>query len=117
MKKTHPDPCPECGSPLILKKNKYGKLFYGCQKRCKGNASAHWNGEPMGRAAKARIRTLRVLAHRIIEKYHPDNEDSYVYKWMKFMFNDPEIHIGAMKTPEELAYFIREFQRACKRGK
>ena len=30
--------CPECGAPMVLRRSKFGKLFYGCSKypKCHG---------------------------------------------------------------------------------
>ena len=30
--------CPECGAPMVIRRSKFGKLFYGCSKypKCRG---------------------------------------------------------------------------------
>ena len=66
-------PCPECGAPMRLIRNrKYRyenkgdfRLFYGCSNwpACTGTHSAHPDGEPCGIPATPDVKKARIQAH------------------------------------------------------
>lgn len=65
-------PCPECGTPMVLRrtekfrwKNGEGRLFYGCSRwpDCKATHGAHPDGSPLGVPANGETKAARVEAH------------------------------------------------------
>jgi hypothetical protein len=82
-------PCPECGSPLVLKVAKYGK-FYGCSQwrftGCTGSHGAHQeSGKPMGIPAKQEVKEARQRAHRAFDELWTTGRMSrkQAYAWMQ----------------------------------
>lgn len=68
----HAVTCPECGSPMILRrtnkflwKNGQGRLFYGCSRypACRGIHGAHPNGKPLGVPGNKETKAARSRAH------------------------------------------------------
>lgn len=57
--------CPDCGSFMVLVKNREGRQFYGCAKypECRCTHGAHPDGRPMGTPAAKLVREARKAAH------------------------------------------------------
>lgn len=115
-------PCPECGSPLVLKEAKYGK-FYGCSQfrvtGCRGSHSAHQDtGKPMGIPAKQEVKTARHNAHRVFDQLWMSGQMSRkrAYQWMQKVMGmtKREAHIGAFDA-EQCARLISEIERLRKK--
>ncbi len=68
----HPDLCPDCGARLLLSITGAG-LGYICENKlrtgCRGNAGAHENGTPLGRAHTRDERMLCTLCHNLFDPY------------------------------------------------
>lgn len=110
--------CPECGSPMELKKtsrylHKDGSLrkFYSCTKfpDCRGTHGAHPDGRPLGEPATHEVKQLRIKAHRLLERrFGKWNEISprqkrIMYEWIRK--NTTSGHIAKMDK-SELEEFI-----------
>ena len=64
-------PCPDCGiGRLVLRRNREGQLFYGCNRypKCRGSHGAHADGRMYGIPADAPTRALRREAHEAFDR-------------------------------------------------
>jgi hypothetical protein len=96
--------CPMCASPMRLRwSEKHQRVFYGCsawiRTKCKGSASAHQNGQPMGEPGTQEVKDARVIAHesfdRLWEQGYMDRDEAYA--WMRGVLKLPSkdaAHIG-----------------------
>jgi len=114
----HPDPCPECGADLILHENGKFGAYYGCiyYPRCHGSAAAHSDGRPMGHAVTHDVKVLRILAHKLFDKWYNAIRMSRndAYAWLDTLFDVDNVHIANLGR-EELKILIETVQREMKR--
>lgn len=64
---SHPDPCPDCGNVLILKKTGIGYWYRCALPSCDGNAGANDIGRPAGIAIDKAGRAKRMEAHDLFD--------------------------------------------------
>lgn len=73
----HEQPCPDCGSRLLLGIF-HGRLQYRCETtKCSGNAGADENGKPLGMPIDKWGRRKRWELHSLIDPYWNDPFGSY----------------------------------------
>jgi ssDNA-binding Zn-finger/Zn-ribbon topoisomerase 1 len=100
------EPCPECGSAMILRKSRYG-LFYGCSAfpNCRSTHGAHPDGAPLGHPADKATRTARVAAHAAFDAMWKNGgmlrKDAY--RWMQ----------GVMRLRKHEAHIAKFDRRQC----
>jgi ssDNA-binding Zn-finger/Zn-ribbon topoisomerase 1 len=89
--------CPECGSPMLLRKGKF-KQFFGCSRWpiCSGTHGAHPSGEPLGVPANEETKRARRNAHAALERIEAIIGRPAAYKWLATVLHvEPaQCHIG-----------------------
>lgn len=104
----HPDPCADCGAPLVLRDSRYG-LFYGCtawaRTGCPGGVGAHPDGTPLGPPVNAEVRAARKRAHEAFDElwrgHNARMRREEAYAWLAEALGVDEAHIGWLTTVEE----------------
>ena len=93
--------CGDCGSHMILRKDKFGHWFYSCSRfpECQGTHGVHQKtGLPMGTPADKKTRYWRMRAHQALDKYWRDwgLKRWEVYQMLSMAMDLPkeETHIG-----------------------
>ena len=100
---TKPLPCPECGSPMTLAKDRFkvGRHYYRCIRKkegCKGAHGAHPDGSPLGIPANQETKQWRIKAHDAFDNFWRSHgmQRQEGYRWMQKAMNMTvdEAHIG-----------------------
>lgn len=97
--------CPECSSPMSLKRSRHG-VFYGCtswrRTQCSGSHGAHPDGSPLGIPADAATKAMRREAHRVFDQLwtgpSPMMKRVDAYAWMSRVMGVRAAHIAEMSA-------------------
>lgn len=128
----HPDPCPDDGGRLLLCVTGAG-LGYICENKyrtgCPGNAGAHENGMPLGRAHSREERVLCNICHDLFDPYWKDqrgkeaavakrsammNRMSEEMRRINMLGEDEEFHFAEANEPQ-LKAALRIIQTVIKK--
>lgn len=63
-------PCPDCNTPMVLKKSKFkNPYFWSCPHfpACTGSHGAHPDGSPLGVPANKETKEWRIKAHEVFD--------------------------------------------------
>lgn len=104
---TLPEPCPDCGSPMLLKAIPGHGLRYGCSRfpACRTEHGAHRDGRPLGKPADRAARMARVRAHTVFDRMwkgpskRMPRREAYVWMQRTMGLTEDEAHIGLFDAP------------------
>lgn len=106
--------CAECSATMILRKNKYGKLFLQCSRfpACSCSHGAHADGTPLGFPADKETRTLRRQCHAVLDPLWKNGEctraEAYIILQKILRLPEKDAHIGKLNK-QQCLFFLREF--------
>ncbi len=106
--------CPECASPMSLRKDQFGIRYLCSAEGCRGSHGAHPDGSPLGTPAKAVVKRARIEAHDTFDRLWKGGPltRSQAYSWMEraLGLGPGEGHIGRFDSAT-----CRRLEDACVR--
>ena len=108
----HEWPCADCGARLVLVLVN-GQPVYQCEMKystgCKGIASAHPNGQPLGIPIDAEGRALRSLLHGLIDPYWVKQQDKKAARKQVYDFMHRQMGDTVVEHPDGSETIIFSF--------